>query len=343
MTTKTRTFTTCACVLLLFVAEAVSQTPTPTPASTPGQLTTEQKAMLSEVSDLNRRVVELNKARKFDEAIPLAQRVIKLRTTVLGENDSSVALAISNLGALYIGKQDYEVAETEFRKALTIYQNAGRTDENMGYVLDSLALLSWSRHDYSKAEAYAKTAIELKQKIHGDQSPQLIQSLNHLIKIYTSAEKTSQRNALYSQVLSIFEKNKEKTDRSALFQFRCTLGDGKQTPEVFALKNRIDSLLDWQGPAQASTSLGVVNGRAVSLMKPEYPYEARAARVSGVVVVDVEIDECGKVSNANVVSGPSALKSASERAAKLSRFTPTFIDGFPVKVRGTIHFNFMSR
>jgi len=296
--------------------------------------------MLSEVAELNRRLVELNQARKFDEAIPLAQRVIKLRTTVLGESDSSVALAISNLGALYVGKQDYELAEAEFRKALTIYQNAGETDENMGDVLDSLALLCWSRHDYSRAEAYAKTAINLKEKLHGDQSPQLIQSINHLIKIYTSAEKSSQRNALYSRLISIFEKNKEKTDRPALFQFRCTLGDGKQTPEVFALKNRIDSLLDWQGPTQAATSLGVVNGRAVSLMKPEYPFEARAARVSGVVVVDVEIDECGNVSNANVVSGPSALKSASERAAKLSRFTPTFIDGFPVKVRGSIHFNF---
>ena len=275
--------------------------------------------MLSEVSALNRRLTELNQARKFDEAIPLAQRVIKLRTTVFGESETSVAQAISNLATLYVGKQDYELAEAEFRKALTIYQNAGGTEENMGYVLDSLALLCWSRHDYSKAEAYAKTAIEVKEKLHGDQSPQVIQSLNNLIKIYISAEKTSQRNALYSQVISIFEKNKEKTDRSSLFQFRCTLGDGKQTPEVFALKNRIDSLLDWQGPSQAATSVGLLNGRAISLMKPEYPFEARAARVSGVVVVDVEIDECGNVANAKAVSGPGVLTSVSERGYPTSR------------------------
>ena len=339
--TATRALTICSFVLLLLTAEAAAQAPTATP--TPSQLTTEQTAMLSEASALNQRLIELNQARKFDEAIPLARRVISLRTTVVGQSDLSVAQAISNLATLYVGKQDYELAEAEFRKALTIYQNSSGTAENMGYVLDSLALLCWSSHDYSKAEAYAKRAIELKEKLYGDQSPQVIQSLNHLIKIYSSAEKTSQRNALYSRIISIFENNKEKTDRPSLFQFRCALGDGKQTPEVFALKNRIDSLLDWQGPTQAATSVGLVNGRAVSLMKPEYPVEARAARVSGEVVVEVEIDECGDVANAKVVSGPSVLKSASETAAKLSHFTPTFINGFPVRVKGVLHFNFVSR
>jgi hypothetical protein len=60
---------------------------------------------------------------------------------------------------------------------------------------------------------------------------------------------------------------------------------------------------------------GILNGKALSLPKPSYPYEARANRDSGSVSVQVLIDEQGKVIRAGVVSGPATLQFASRESA----------------------------
>jgi TonB family protein len=86
---------------------------------------------------------------------------------------------------------------------------------------------------------------------------------------------------------------------------------------------------------------GILNGRAVSKPVPAYPAEARAARVSGAVAVEVTVDECGQVFEAHAVSGPDALRMAAVDAALGARFTPTLLSGRPVRVSGTILYNFV--
>lgn len=85
---------------------------------------------------------------------------------------------------------------------------------------------------------------------------------------------------------------------------------------------------------------GVVNGRAISLPKPSYPAAARSERVSGVVTVEVLIDESGKVIEAGAISGHPVLQKASRKAACAARFSPTLIENQPVKVSGVITYNF---
>ena len=97
-----------------------------------------------------------------------------------------------------------------------------------------------------------------------------------------------------------------------------------------------------EGSAQGRTvSGGVLNGKAISRPAPPYPAEARAARVSGTVVVQITVDECGEVEEADAVSGPQLLREAAEEAAREARFAPTRIKGEPVKVTGTITYNFL--
>lgn len=87
---------------------------------------------------------------------------------------------------------------------------------------------------------------------------------------------------------------------------------------------------------------GVVNGKAVSLVKPTIPAAARAVRASGAVNVDIIIDEQGKVVSAAAVSGHPLLRAAAVRAALQSTFTVTLIAGEPTKVRGVIVYNFQA-
>lgn len=86
---------------------------------------------------------------------------------------------------------------------------------------------------------------------------------------------------------------------------------------------------------------GVLNGKAISLPKPAYPLEARAARAHGAVTVQVLIDEEGKVVSAKAISGPPLLHQAASDAALKATFQPTRLSGQPVKVSGVITYNFV--
>jgi protein TonB len=90
-----------------------------------------------------------------------------------------------------------------------------------------------------------------------------------------------------------------------------------------------------------TVSGGKLNAKAVSLPQPSYPAAAKAARASGVVLVLVVVDETGKVTSATPVSGHPLLRNAAVQAAYQARFTPTKLSGKPVKVSGTISYNFV--
>jgi TonB family protein len=85
---------------------------------------------------------------------------------------------------------------------------------------------------------------------------------------------------------------------------------------------------------------GVLQGSAIQRVEPAYPPLAKAARVSGSVVVEVTIDEEGKVFAARAISGHPLLKDAAVAAAREWMFARTMLTGVAVKVIGTITFNF---
>lgn len=94
-------------------------------------------------------------------------------------------------------------------------------------------------------------------------------------------------------------------------------------------------------PIPKIISGGVVNGKAVNLVKPPYPAAARAVRAAGAVNVQVTIDEGGSVISASAVSGHPLLRAAAVQAARSSRFSPTLLSGQAVKVSGIIVYNFV--
>ena len=85
---------------------------------------------------------------------------------------------------------------------------------------------------------------------------------------------------------------------------------------------------------------GVLNGKAISKPAPPYPAIARTVRASGTVVVSVVVDERGRVIQAQALSGHPLLRAACEAAARQARLSPTLLAGKPVKVRGTLTYEF---
>ena len=120
-------------------------------------------------------------------------------------------------------------------------------------------------------------------------------------------------------------------------------GEGDEVPET-------PEPVEPPGPAAGGAagsgrviSGGVLNGKATSKPEPAYPAAARAAGASGPVAVEVEVDERGRVTSARATSGHPLLRSSAEAAARQARFTPTLLSGKPVKVRGTITYNFVAQ
>ncbi len=87
-------------------------------------------------------------------------------------------------------------------------------------------------------------------------------------------------------------------------------------------------------------SKGVINGQAISKPSPAYPPLAIKAHVQGLVSVQILVDEYGKVISARAMDGHVLLRQAAEQAAMRARFSPTKLSNVPVKVSGTITFNF---
>jgi TonB family protein len=87
----------------------------------------------------------------------------------------------------------------------------------------------------------------------------------------------------------------------------------------------------------------VLNGKAVSLPKPSFPYIAKFARATGSIKVQVMINEDGGVAKIVSVSGHPLLQAAAAEAAKQAKFTPTTVNGIPQTVTGTIIYNFLKQ
>ena len=86
----------------------------------------------------------------------------------------------------------------------------------------------------------------------------------------------------------------------------------------------------------------VEKGALIEAPPPVYPEEAKKQKVEGTVSVTITIGEDGNVIFAKAKSGPEPLYGASEEAAYKARFKPTTKDGKPVKVAGTMSYNFVA-
>ena len=118
-----------------------------------------------------------------------------------------------------------------------------------------------------------------------------------------------------------------------------------------------------QKPDAGAIRGGILNGKAWTLPKPDYPAELKEAGIEGVVFVDVEIDESGAVTSAVATTEPRKpiknadtdpavseiepahpmLREAAEKAALQATFAPTSLGGKPVKITGTIVYHFVAK
>jgi len=290
------------------------------PASSSQVPQTDRWRELDKASELSSQVLKLYGEKKYDEALPLARTVVEIRQRLLSQNDPLVGAALINLGELYlVSKKDNE-AEDVFRRALSVLEpNSDQSEMVISRILDSLAYIRIRKHDSAHAEPLLLRSLEIQERKLGPTNATTVEAMKDYACLNIRARIGKD---------GLFGKETDKSKKALKARAMCWLG---------GLKDDCTDLEKIQ-------TEDIVNGRAVRLMQPPYPFEARQKKLSGPSFIAVLIDEDGNVINAKpVCGGYPELNAASLQAAHLSKFTPTKIGQNAVQVTGLIVYNFIAQ
>lgn len=135
------------------------------------------------------------------------------------------------------------------------------------------------------------------------------------------------------------------------WKFKPITKDGSAVPVIakvtfnFVLGNEDQQVAPEVAPAtdfpqHVRVSETVMQGLVLSKVSPEYPAEAKANHIQGVVTLAMVIRKDGTVTDVQVVSGPSELTAAAVDAARQWRYRPYQLLGRPVEIQTTAQFKF---
>lgn len=92
------------------------------------------------------------------------------------------------------------------------------------------------------------------------------------------------------------------------------------------------------GPVRVSS--GVAAGSLLDRTTPAYPPIAKAAHVSGAVLLHAVISKAGTIESLQVLAGPEMLRASALDAVRQWRYRPYLLNGEPTEVETTITVNF---
>jgi periplasmic protein TonB len=93
-------------------------------------------------------------------------------------------------------------------------------------------------------------------------------------------------------------------------------------------------------PLRVRVSEGVSRGLLIKKVEPQYPDDARQARIQGTVVLKAMISKTGDLKELNLVSGHPMLAPAAIDAVRQWKFKPYLLNGDAVEVETQIQVNF---
>jgi CHAT domain-containing protein len=168
---------------------------------------TDDDRSLQEALKLYAESNKLQRAFKFDEAFPLAERALEIRERVLGPDHLDVAVAVNSLAVLYLRKGDIAKAELFYQRARTIYEKSlGPEHPYLASSLNGLATVYGDRGDYEKAEPLYRQALTIWEKSLGPEHASVSLVLYNLARLYRDTGADAKAERLYQRDLTVKEK-----------------------------------------------------------------------------------------------------------------------------------------
>ncbi len=103
-----------------------------------------------------------------------------------------------------------------------------------------------------------------------------------------------------------------------------------------------DEVVEVEGEEAEYAELWMLEQKPVATkeVSPEYPRRARELKIEGTVVVEMYLNERGKVDSVRIISGNPLLHEVTKKAAVQWEFTPAMQNDRPVRLKVAVPFSF---
>jgi Tetratricopeptide repeat/Gram-negative bacterial TonB protein C-terminal len=302
---------------------------------------------LKEATELTERTTKLLNEGKADEAVSLAKRALQIREKLLPPTDLKISISLNYLGTAYARKGDYGSAAQTLDRLLKILESRfGAEDVNLLPTLNRLAMLYNLNDNERKAEEMFQRVLVIREKVFGVDSVEVAQTSYDLGQLYRQrgdfarALSNYKRSLLnYGRLSGMDTPDFERVSKG----FYCLRHQSeKKEPleELIEIRRQLD-------PRRAMIlNLENLESRAIKVVQPEYPPEAKERRLSGMVYLWIELDDEGNVVSAtDMCQAPPYLSEAAVKAALKCRFRggKITVAGVPVKIKGIMSYRFSLR
>jgi TonB family protein len=227
---------------------------------------------------------------------------------------------------------EYDGAGKLLGKTLYKYDDKGRIKEEIQETEETKSTYYHCEFKYNDSGLPSESACEYPE-FKGRERTQYAYELDatgNWIKKTAKESKVGPNGSVHERTLIFYRE----------FQYYSSKEDQAQ-PQPVGKRFDATKLTPCETPKLVRKGGGILQGSATKRVAPEYPEDAKKARIFGSVVVEVTVNEVGRVISARAISGPAELRGAAVDAAKRWEFSPTMLSGWPVKVIGTITFNFL--
>ena len=302
---------------------------------------------LNEASALMQSAAKLFKDQKYVEALAQTKRALEIREKLLPQSDPLIANCLVYLGDIHLARNEFDSAKKVLERSLAIQiERSSPDDVNLTATMDRLAQAYYGNREDRKAEDMIKRSLAAKEKALGAESPIVAEAFMTLGQYYRARKEFERATENYRRSIMIYGKvsgiASQEFDRAA-DEFYCVAAI-KDDKKLFAELQSI-----WRQFLQSQTPKEIfdtedLRAKALVLPKPDYPPAAVDRRLTGIVIVKVEIDETGKVISArDMCQGPPFLSESAVKSARGAVFQPRLFGGVPVRAKGAIRYSFVRR
>ena len=159
-----------------------------------------------EPATLLSQVNQLYEAGKYAEAIPVAERYIKIIQAHHNTESPEYAVALNNLGELLRVTNRFAEAEPLMRRALAIDEKIlGPEHPNVAIRLSNLALLLQATIRSVEAERLFRRALAINEKTLGPEHLSVGRDLTNLADVLRTTGRPSEAEPVYQRALKVFE------------------------------------------------------------------------------------------------------------------------------------------
>lgn len=302
---------------------------------------------LKEATELTERAAKLLNEGKADEALPLAKRALQIREKLLPPNDLKISISLNYLGTAYARKGDYNAAIEPLERLLKILEDRfGAEDVNLLPTLNRLSSLYNLNANERKVEETYQRVLAIREKVFGADSVEVAQVSYNLGEFYRMRGDFARSLSHYKRSLLNYGRltGMDTPDFERVTKGFYCLSEQTEKQQPLEAMIEIRRQLD---PGRAMVlDLTSLKLRAIKVVQPEYPPEARERRLSGTVHLWIELDDEGNVVSAtDMCQAPPSLSEAAVKAALKCRFRggKVTVAGVPVRMKGIMSYRFRYR